>query len=144
MNKENLKYDRGFDKNPQNINRKGRPKKVSLRNAVQEILNKDGKVKYEGKQVVDAGMSESGEYYAVLKLPKEEHLALRFVGIAMSKNESNALRALQHLEYSFDGKPDQRIEIDNNSNEPQYDYSILTDEELETLMKMLDKCEIKK
>jgi len=99
----------GFDKHPENINRKGRPRKVSIKKELENILLADGVIKFTGKQIVEVG-EENGVQFVKVKLPTQNALAHKMVSIAMGSNKySNTLRALIQLLEQFDGKPRQDI-----------------------------------
>ena len=106
-NNENLKKARGFDVNPQNINREGRP--ASIRAQLKDILESDGNVIMPANQVVK--INEDGS--VVLKLPTQMQLAMKLSSWAMSKKGNDSLKAIQMIMEQIDGKPKQ--EIDNNN-----------------------------
>ena len=138
--RENI-IGKGFDKNPQNINMNGRPKTVSFKAEYEELLNKDGKITFSGDTVIDIGTKGNGDRFAVLKLPTKQSLALKFLSIAMSKNESNAMRAIEYLDIKFDGKPTQNIELDIN-NKQQYDLTKLSNKQLAQFLELAGICMI--
>jgi hypothetical protein len=108
-NFDNIK-DKGFDKRPENINRNGAPKKISIRKELETILGSDGVVKYSGKQIVEIGETEAGEKFVKIKLPTQQALAQKMISIAMGSNKSsNTLRAIIQILEQFDGKPTQNI-----------------------------------
>ena len=101
---------KGFDKHPENINRKGQPRKVSIKKELENILLADGVIKFTGKQIVEVG-EENGVQFVKVKLPTQNALAHKMVSIAMGSNKySNTLRALIQLLEQFDGKPSQQID----------------------------------
>jgi len=96
----------GFDKNKNNINRKGQP--VSIKNQLKELLLNDGELPIPADQFLRMKKSNEKEYY-IFKIPTQDALALRLLSIAMSKNTSG-FNALKLLLETFDGKATQVIE----------------------------------
>ena len=96
----------GFQKNPQNINKKGAP--VSIKNQLKELLLNDGELPIPADQFLRMKKSNEKEYY-IFKIPTQDALALRLLSIAMSKNTSG-FNALKLLLETFDGKATQVIE----------------------------------
>ncbi len=115
------KNTNGFDKNPQNINRKGTP--ISIKNQLKQLMVKDGTLPIPK----DFLKSEDEKNY-YFKLPTQEMLALKLVTTAMGKGK-DAFQALKLMLETFDGKPTQPVKqsTDLNIN----NYSDLTVEELE-------------
>jgi hypothetical protein len=105
-NNENLTGTQGLDKNPQNINKKGRP--VSIKNQLKEILLKDGELPIPINQLV-----RQTETHYVFKLPTQEALALKLVNTAMSKG-SNGFNALKLMLETFDGRATQTVDAKIN------------------------------
>lgn len=95
----------GFDKNPQNARKGGR--KVSVRKQLEELLEKEGRVKIEAKQVIS--IEEDGS--VIIKLPTEMQLAMKLSQLAMG-NKSNNIKAIQMIIEQIDGKPRQPLDID--------------------------------
>jgi len=101
----------GFDKNPQNINRKGQPQKVSIKGEIEKLLQSDGTVIYSGDQIVEIG-EKDGEKFVKIKVPTQEALANKMVKIAMGKEDRvNTLRALTQLLEQFDGRARQAMDV---------------------------------
>jgi hypothetical protein len=101
---------KGFDANPQNINRKGQPRKVSIKKELEKLLQTDGTVKYSGKQIVDFGETKDGEKWVKIKVPTMEALAQKMVNISMGSNtQANTLKALIQILEQFDGKPNMTV-----------------------------------
>lgn len=94
----------GFDKNPQNINRKGRP--PSIRRQLKEMLESDGKLTFPKKDVIRINKGGS----VVVKVPTEFMMAQQLTKWAMSKKGADSLKALQMIMEQIDGKPTQTIE----------------------------------
>lgn len=93
----------GFDNNPQNINRNGRP--VSIRNQLKDLLEAEGNVTMPANQVVK--VNEDGS--VILKLPTQMQLAMKLSSWAMSKKGNDSLKAIQMIMEQVDGKPDQKV-----------------------------------
>lgn len=141
MNKTDNLYGGGFDKNPQNINRNGRPKKVSIRGELEKLLTKDGILTITGKDIVEIGIDDSKEQFVRVKIPTQEALALKMLSIAKGSNtHSNTLRAIIHINEQFDGKSPQTIEM--KREEVDYDFSKLTKKEFATFSKLEAKCRV--
>jgi len=96
----------GFDNNPQNINKNGRP--VSIRNQIKELLEKDGEITIPPNQVVK--INDDGSI--TIKLPTQMQMAMKLSSWAMSRKGNDSLKAIQIIMEQIDGKPKQ--EIDNN------------------------------
>lgn len=137
---DNIK-GKGFDKNPQNINTKGQPKKVSIRNELSNLLQKDGILTMTGNDIVEIGTNDDNEQFVKVKIPTQQALALKMLSIARGKATSvNTLRAIIHINEQFDGKSPQTIEI--SKEQTDYDFSKLTDREFKTFAKLEAKCRI--
>ena len=119
---------KGFDKRPENINKKGRP--PSIKNELKSILLKDGELPIPK----NALMRETETHY-FFKLPTQEALAMKLVSMAMSKN-ANTFNALKLLLETFDGKAKQEIDqkidtqptiqiINHSTTPPNEDYDSL-------------------
>jgi len=102
-NNENLTGTQGLDKNPQNINKKGRP--VSIKNQLKEMLLKDGELPIPKESFV-----KQTETHYIFKLPTQEALALKLVNMAMSKG-SNGFNALKLMLETFDGRAQQTVDM---------------------------------
>lgn len=101
-NPENL-IGKGFDKNPQNINRQGR--KPSLKKQLAKVALSDGWLTFEAKDV-----EVLGDGRVKVKVPKEEAMALKMFQIAMGKNPNAAMSAIKVYLETFDGKATQKNE----------------------------------
>lgn len=113
----------GFDKNPQNINRNGRP--PSIRRQLQDLLESEGSITIPSNQVVQ--INEDGS--VILDMPTQMQLAVKLASWAMSEEGNNSLRAIKMIMEQIDGKPEQVVKTD---------YTSLTDEELEDEIKALE------
>lgn len=141
MNGNKTNKGQGFDKNPQNINRNGTPKKVSIKAELERILQTDGVVVYTGNQIAEQGV-KNGIPFVKIKMPTQQALASKFVSIAMGgADRANTLGALKTIIEQFDGKAKQSLEVTEVPAD-RYDYSILSKKEKETLIELLNKCSI--
>lgn len=104
LNGKESNKGKGFDANPQNINREGRP--VSIRNQLKDLLEAEGNVTMPANQVVK--INEDGS--VVLKLPTQMQLAMKLSSWAMSKRGNDSLKAIQMIMEQIDGKPKQEVE----------------------------------
>ena len=91
----------GFDKNPQNINKDGRP--PSLKKKILELIQKDGSIKFKKEQVKK--IHDDGS--VSIMLPTSDALMIKLISMAGSGN----IKALQILLEYVDGKGQQSIEI---------------------------------
>ena len=99
---EEVRGTAGFDKHPENINKKGRP--ISIKNQLKELLVKDGELPIPKS----AFIRETDTHY-FFKLPTQQALALKLVNMAMAKG-ANGFQALKLLLETFDGKAAQTIQ----------------------------------
>jgi len=97
---------KGFDKHPENINRKGQP--ISIKRQLKELLAKDGELPIAKEQFLRMAEKNGKEYY-VFKIPTQMAMAIRLTSMAMGKN-NNAFQALKLVQEMFDGKSNQPIE----------------------------------
>jgi len=93
---------KGFDKHPENINKKGRG--ISIKNQLKEILLKDGEL-----PIPITALVRQTETHYIFKLPTQKALALKLVNTAMSKG-TNGFNALKLMLETFDGKAKQEID----------------------------------
>jgi len=107
---EKVRNTAGFDKHPENINRKGQP--VSIKNQLKDILRKDGELPIPKEQFIRMAEKDGKEYY-IFKIPTQTSMALKLVSMAMGKN-NNAFQAIKLVQEMFDGRAKQ--EIDTNIN----------------------------
>lgn len=84
-------------------------KRVSIRKELRELLAKDGAMVIPSKHVVK--VNDDGS--VVIKLPKKEQAAMKIVQWAMGSNGTHSMAALKLLIEQIDGKPDQRITIED-------------------------------
>ena len=94
----------GLDKNPENINRNGRP--VSIKAQLKDILESEGNLTIQANQVVQ--IKDNGD--VIIKVPTQMQMAMKLSSWAMSKKGNDSLKALQMIMEQIDGKPTQPIE----------------------------------
>lgn len=94
----------GFEKNPENINREGRP--ASIKSDLKRILESEGNIIIPANEVVN--INEDGS--VILKLPTQMQLAMKLSSWALSKRGNNSLKAIKMITDLIDGKPDIRME----------------------------------
>lgn len=80
-------------------------RRPSIRNQLKELLEKDGKVKINAKQVI----SIEGDGSVIIKLPTEMQLAMKLQQWALSKRGNDSIKAIQMIMEQIDGKPLQEI-----------------------------------
>ena len=97
---------KGFDKHPENINKKGRG--ISIKNQLKEILLKDGEL-----PIPITALVKQTETHYIFKLPTQEALALKLVNTAMSKG-TNGFNALKLMLETFDGRATQTVDAKIN------------------------------
>ena len=120
----------GFDKNPQNINRKGRP--PSIRNTLRELLQGDGKLVVPALNVIEK--KEDGS--VVIMVPDEKKIALKLKQLAMSGKGMVTLRAIQMIMEQLDGKPHQTTDV---VIDPGLDLSLLDLDERKLYLSLVRK-----
>ena len=99
----------GLDKNPENINRNGRP--VSIKAQLKDILESEGNLTIQANQVIQ--IKDNGD--VVIKVPTQMQMAMKLSSWAMSKKGNDSLKALQMIMEQIDGKPTQPIEQTNDN-----------------------------
>ena len=107
--KDIYKYAKGFDKNPQNINRKGQP--PSLKKQLLKLLEFEGKMTVKWSQVID--VREGIEI--TIKIPTEILLMQKLMSHAMSTGNTS-MKAIELMMSYIDGKPNQSVDL-NHSGE---------------------------
>lgn len=114
-----------LDKNPQNINRKGRPPSIATQ--VKEILTEEGRVTIPASQIHN--INDDGS--VTLILPTQMQIAMKLVGWAMSKKGNDSLKAIEMIHKVVDN-PAMNIKVNTAS-----EYEDWTEEELEAEIKRL-------
>ena len=114
----------GFQKNPQNINKKGTP--ISIKNQLKELLLNEGELPIPASSLIKE-IEKDGIKYYIFKIPTQNALAMRLLSIAMSKNTSG-FNALKLLLETFDGRavqeiltPDLKIELTDQERKARID-----------------------
>ena len=119
----------GFDKNPQNINKKGRP--PSIRRHLKELLELEGRMVIPALSILET--RESGD--VVISIPNQEKIALKLQQLAMSGKGSVTLRAIKMIIEQLEGKiPQTNIIID-----PGLDLSLLDLDERKLYLSLVRK-----
>ena len=123
----------GFDKNPQNINKKGRG--PSLKRALREMLEQEGELVIEKKNVI--AVNEDGSVR--IKIPDEGLIILKLKQWLMSKNPTASMKAIQLAFDYIDGKPHQSLSI--ASDQPVITYEVTDDQVAEIVKELKPKKE---
>ncbi len=118
----------GFQKNPQNINKKGRP--ISIRNQIREILAMDGTMKIKPEHVKKINDNGSVE----ILMPKKDMVAIKLMQWAMSNKETASVRSIQIIMDHLEGRPAQSLNI--KTDEPINQVQ-LSDAQFEELMEKM-------
>jgi hypothetical protein len=121
-NLENLK-GKGFDKNPQNINRKGRPRKPVLQMKV------DGYKLHEINDTIQAMCSMDAEQLQQIWENPKATILERTIASALRKGiEKGNLESVETLLNRVYGKPKEKMDITTNGDnitEPKYTINII-------------------
>lgn len=115
----------GFEKNPQNINKKGPP--ISIRNQIREILAMDGKMHIKPEHVIK--IREDGS--VDILMPKKDMVAMKVMQLAMTGNGATTIRALQLILEHLEGKPHQSTSVDINQ---PINEIILSDDQVDKIL----------
>lgn len=99
----------GFDKNPENINKEGRP--ISIRTTLREMLGKKGEYFISKEQIIK--ISDEG---VLVSVPDDAMIVLKLMEWAGSKKGYDSLKAIQMIIEHIDGKPNQAIELDPSTS----------------------------
>jgi len=84
-----------------------RGRKVSIRNQLKSLLKEDGSITIAPKQVI--AINDDGS--VMIKLPREEMLAMKLYQWALSKRGGDSIKAIQMIMEQIDGKPKQRVDV---------------------------------
>ena len=107
----------GFDKNPNNINKSGRP--FSFKRTYKEILEgSDSVIWVDAKNVVRRNINMEGgtvEQIGITFSPVEK-LLLRLNELASSSNDRTAFNAIKFIWEQMDGKPKQSVQVKENKS----------------------------
>lgn len=118
----------GFEKHPENINKKGAP--ISIRKQLREILAMDGAMKIEKKHVIARNEDGSVE----ILMPKKDMLAMKLMQWALSGKGTDSIKAIQLVMEHLEGRPHQSLNI--STDEP-INQVLLNDDQFEQIMKEL-------
>jgi len=121
-----------FDKNPENINKKGRP--PSIRNQLKKILLMDGSLVIQKKHV--RKINDDGSVEIVM--PKKDMIAMRLMQWALSNKGSDSLKAIQMIVEHLEGKPAQSLSV---STDQPVNQVTLSDEQFNEIMEQLKPIE---
>lgn len=106
----------GFQVNPQNINKNGRP--PSIRKQIRELLKQTGVIRIPIEQIATKHKDGS----VTIKVPNDLKIAMKLEQWAMSGKERASLGAIKIMVEQTDGAPEQtQVIID-----PGLDLSLLT------------------
>lgn len=89
----------GFETNPQNINKDGRP--VSIRTQIKEILKDNGTHTIPADQI--KCINDDGS--VTIRVPTESQIAMQLIEWSISDKGNTSLKAIQMLLDQIDGKP---------------------------------------
>lgn len=93
--------------------KKGR--KISIRNQLKSLLEEDGEIRIDPRQVIS--VNDDGS--VVIKLPKQEMLAMKLYQWALSKKGNDSIKAIQMIMEQIDGKPKQRMDVTYDRMTPE-------------------------
>ena len=94
---------------------KNRGRKPSIKKQLLELMESEGKLIIEAKNVIN--INEDGSI--IIKVPTEMQLAMKLKQWAMSKRGTDSIKAIQMIMEQIDGKPKQ--EIDTNISIDDFD-----------------------
>jgi hypothetical protein len=130
-------YGGGFDSNPNNINRKGRPT-ISLKKKFSELYAENEPTVWVEEKDVKQKEQEGKRLYG-FKLPALDAYIVKLAKLANSnKNDRVSLDAIKFLWEQHDGKAKQTIE-QTVIETPSYDFTKLTEDEFEQWKQLLQK-----
>ena len=101
----------GFDKNPGNINRSGRPKGFKgLTETLRDLLESDGSMIIDNIIEIDEAGKETGNTFkrAKVRIPKKDMIVLA----ALKKSVKGEMRAIEFMFDRMEGMAIQKHEID--------------------------------
>lgn len=120
----------GFQKNPQNINKNGRPYSIDKR--IKELLTKEGEYIIKKGSILE--ILDNGDIKVIL--PTSEQISMLLFNIAI-KGKNDSLKAIQMIIERMDGKPLQKVEQEN-INKPGLTINVETQEQADNLKDVLD------
>ncbi|RMZ50069.1 hypothetical protein EB822_10350, partial [Flavobacteriaceae bacterium PRS1] len=83
--------NKGFDKRPENINRKGRP--ISIKQDLKNILETKGEINIKAENIISINKNGS----VTVKMPTSESLAMKLLQIASSGKNSGSANNLNEV-----------------------------------------------
>lgn len=95
----------GFDKNPENINREGRP--ISVKEDLKRLLSNNGGILIPASNVLET--HDNGDI--IISLPKSETLAIKLLEWATSDKGNDSIKAIKMIMEQMEGKPNQKTEV---------------------------------
>jgi hypothetical protein len=108
----------GFSKNPENINRKGRP--VSIRQNLKDMLENEGELRVDPENVISVNKDGS----VSIKLPKTDAITYKLMDWAINGNGNESIKAIQIMLEQIDGKPNKTIDVNERLEIPLIDITI--------------------
>lgn len=101
----NKRNTNGFDKNPENINREGRP--LSVKSDLKRLLTNEGELRIKADNV--KRIHKNGD--VTIHLAKSETLAVKLMEWALCAKGSESLKAIKMIIEQTEGKPNQKTEV---------------------------------
>ena len=108
---EIYKKANGFDKHPENINRKGRPKGFKgLTETLRDLIESDGTMIIDNVKEIDESGKETGNVFkrAKVNIPKKDMIVLA----ALKKSVKGEMRAIEFMFDRMEGMAIQKHEIE--------------------------------
>ncbi len=125
----------GFEKHPENINRKGPP--ISIRNQIREILAMDGKMHIKAENII----SQNKDGSVHILMPKKDMVAMKVMQLAMTGSGATTIRALQLIIEHLEGRPAQSVNVSMDQPINQIE---LTDEQVDKILEEMKPPKIEK
>ena len=82
-------------------------RKPSIKKQLLELMESEGKLKIEAKNVIN--INDDGSI--IIKLPTEMQIAMKLKQWAMSKRGTDSIKAIQMIMEQIDGKPKQESDV---------------------------------
>ena len=108
---EIYKKANGFDKHPENINRKGRPKGFKgLTETLRDLIESDGAMIIDNVKEIDESGKETGNIFkrAKVNIPKKDMIVLA----ALKKSVKGEMRAIEFMFDRMEGMAVQKHRIE--------------------------------
>ncbi|HRB54625.1 MAG TPA: hypothetical protein PLD87_13185, partial [Bacteroidia bacterium] len=100
-------YGAGFDKNPQNINRKGQPLSVNKR--IDQMLKEGNGIIRIHEDKVKVVENEEGRFYEI-EMPEFDAVCMKYISIMLGSDNKDASKLLMHYIDHRDGRAKQSVE----------------------------------